>query len=42
VVLTAIGYNFRLVLAWLRILLRLILNVLWRSLTVSPAIKRAS
>ena len=42
VILTAVGYNLRLVLAWLRILLRLILVVLWRAFTVPPALRWAS
>ena len=33
-ILTAVGYNFRLLLAWLRILLRLILTVLLRSFAI--------
>ena len=41
-ILTAIGHNFRLVLAWLRMLLRLILQALWRSLAVHHGIKSAS
>jgi transposase, IS5 family len=42
VTLSAVGHNLRLVLAWLRILLRLILITLWRALTVSPSLKSAS
>ena len=41
-ILTAIGHNLRLVLAWLRMLLRLILEALWRSLAVHHGIKSAS
>jgi IS5 family transposase len=37
-ILTAIGHNFRLVLAWLRILLRLILEALWRRLAIYSAL----
>ena len=40
-VLTAVGHNLRLVLAWLRILLRLILTTLWRVLAAHPALKSA-
>ena len=42
VVLTAIGHNLRLVLAWLRLLLRLILLALCRALALPPALKSAS
>jgi transposase, IS5 family len=42
VVLTAAGYNLRLVLAWLSSLLRLILLALWRAITVMPTLKWAS
>lgn len=42
VVLSAVGHNLRLVLAWLRMLLHLILIALWRRLTVQTAIKQAS
>jgi len=42
VVLTAVGHNLRLILAWLRILLRMILNVLSQAFPVSPALKSAS
>jgi IS5 family transposase len=41
-ILTAVGHNLRLVLAWLRILLSLILNALWRDLATHPAFKSAS
>ena len=40
-ILIAVGHNFRLVLAWLRILLRLILIALWRALATHPALKPA-
>ena len=36
-VLTAVGHNLRLVLAWLRILLRLILLALCRAFAIQPA-----
>ena len=42
VLLTAVGHNLRLVLAWLRLLLHLILNALFRPLAVPPALKSAS
>jgi IS5 family transposase len=42
VILSAVGHNLRLILAWLRILLRLILITLWRALAVSPSLKSAS
>ena len=42
VVLTAIGHNLRLVLAWFRLLLRLILLALCRALALAPAAKWAS
>jgi IS5 family transposase len=38
-ILTAVGYNFRLVLAWLRTLLRLILDALLSALAIPPALK---
>jgi hypothetical protein len=38
-ILTAVGHNLRLVLAWLRILLRLILAALWRALVDHPRLK---
>ena len=41
VILTAVGYNLRLVLAWLRILLRLFLIALCRPLAILPTIKAA-
>jgi len=37
VILTAIGHNFRLVLAWLKALLRLIRFALWRALAIQSA-----
>jgi transposase, IS5 family len=42
VILTAAGYNFRLVLAWLSTLLRLILLALYRTLVTAPAFNPAS
>jgi IS5 family transposase len=41
VVLSAVGHNLRLVLAWLRLLLRLILGALLRVLVPTPALKSA-
>ncbi|MGA8693547.1 MAG: IS5 family transposase [Xanthobacteraceae bacterium] len=41
VILTAVGHNLRLVLAWLRILLRLFLIALCRPLAIPPTIKAA-
>ena len=41
-VLTAVGYNLRLILAWLRLLLRLILAILEESLTPAWRLKPAS
>jgi IS5 family transposase len=41
-ILTAVGHNLRLVLTWLKILLRLILAALWRPLTIHSALKLAS
>ena len=40
-ILTAVGYNFRLLLAWLRILLRLILTALLRSFAIPSTIRPA-
>ena len=40
-ILTAVGHNLRLILAWLRILLCLILAALWRALATHPALKLA-
>ena len=42
VILSAVGHNLRLVLAWLRILLRLILLALWRPFADAPMLKSAS
>jgi len=42
VILTAAGHNLRLVLAWLRLLMRLFLNALIRLLALPSALKRAS
>jgi IS5 family transposase len=42
VLLSAVGQNLRLVLAWLRLLLHLILNALSRLLAAQAAIKWAS
>jgi IS5 family transposase len=41
-ILTAVGHNLRLVLAWLRILLCLILAALSRAFTAQPGLKLAS
>ena len=41
-ILTAAGYNFRRILAWLRDLLRLILHALWRAFAPVPAVRWAS
>lgn len=41
-ILTAVGYNFRRVLAWLRMLLRLLLSVLFADLQVQTTLKPAS
>lgn len=41
-VLTAVGYNFRLILAWLRLLLRLILAIIVESLRPPPRLNPAS
>ena len=41
-ILTAVGYNLRLVLAWLRILLRLILGALLQALALRPPLEEAS
>ncbi len=40
--LSAVGYNLRLVLAWLRPLLRLILAALWRASGLQTRLKAAS
>ena len=42
VVLTAVGHNLRLVLTWLRLLLRLILLALCRAFALTPAFRYAS
>src|SRR5215467_9407108 len=42
VILSAVGYNLRLVLAWLRIILRVILLALLRTFAIRPALKPAS
>jgi IS5 family transposase len=42
VILTAVGHNLRLILAWLRILLRLIMIALDRLFTLQPALNPAS
>jgi IS5 family transposase len=41
-ILSAVGYNLRLVLAWLKALLRLILEYLSRAIAAQPALKQAS
>jgi IS5 family transposase len=41
-ILTAVGHNFRLILAWLRILLCLILAALRSAIMARPAFKLAS
>jgi IS5 family transposase len=41
-ILTAAGYNFRRILAWLRTLLRLILIALLVTFQIQPALKQAS
>jgi transposase, IS5 family len=40
-ILSAVGYNLRLVLAWLKMLLRLILVALFRTFAIQPALKSA-
>jgi transposase, IS5 family len=42
VILSAVGYNLRLVLAWLRIILRVIPLALLQTFTSRPALKPAS
>ena len=42
VTLSAVGYNLRLVLAWLRIILCVILIALLQTFTIRPALKPAS
>jgi len=39
---SAVGYSLRLVLAWLRIILRVILLALLQTFTIRPALKPAS
>jgi transposase, IS5 family len=41
-ILTAVGHNLRLILAWLRMLLRLILVVLFGAFIAGPMLKSAS
>jgi len=41
-VLSAVGYNFRRILAWLRIFLRLILARMIASFAINPTLNRAS
>jgi IS5 family transposase len=41
-ILTVVGHNLRLVLAWQKILLCLILAALWRPLTIRSVLKLAS
>lgn len=40
-ILTAAGYNFRRILAWLRLLLRQLLDALWRTFAAPAALNRA-
>lgn len=40
-ILTAAGYNFRLILAWLKLLLRLILFALWRAFAIQSTLRSA-
>jgi IS5 family transposase len=42
VILSAVGFNLRLVLAWLRTLMRLVLLVLSRTFAVLPSVRWAS
>jgi IS5 family transposase len=42
VVLSAVGYNLRLVLKWLRLLLRLVVSAILRSQNLSQTLKPAS
>jgi hypothetical protein len=42
IILSAVGHNFRRILAWLRNLLRLILLALWQPLATMPAVRWAS
>ena len=41
-ILTAVGHNLRLVLAWLRLLLRLLLAAILRPCATHPGVKMAS
>ena len=41
-ILTAVGHNLRLVLSWLRVLLRLILTTLWRAIAIQAPLNQAS
>jgi IS5 family transposase len=41
-ILSAVGYNFRRILAWLRALLRLILIAILRALIIQPALSPVS
>ena len=41
-ILSAVGYNLRLLLAWLRMILRVVLLALVRTLAIQPAVKSAS
>ena len=42
VILSAVGYNLHLVLAWLKIILRVVLLALLQTFTIRPALKPAS
>ena len=42
VILSAVGYNLRLVLAWLRMILRVLLLALVQIVAIQPALKAAS
>lgn len=41
-ILTAVGYNFRLILAWLRLLLRLLMEIIAATLNPLPRLQTAS
>ena len=41
-VMSAVGYNLRLILKWLRILLRLIIAAIWAAIAPVSALRRAS
>jgi IS5 family transposase len=41
-ILSTVGYNLRLLLAWLRMILRVVLLALVRTLAIQPAAKSAS